>query len=94
MCHGAGYAHSKGQPLAEMLADPLDHRGPFAEFVWMIEGLSSDKDLMRALREGRTVPKKDREALWLRGIVNDPRVNPPVINGFFFRELISELAEE
>ena len=90
----AGYMHLIGRPLPDLLANPLDPSGPFAAFVELVaSAILPDDDILRALRDGSSVSKEGRDALWLAGLVDDPRVNPPIIKGLLFRELILRLGE-
>jgi hypothetical protein len=90
-----GYEYLNGQRLSDLIANPLD--GPLAEFFLrmpFISGLGTDQKLMRALRDGKKVPKEVRTSLWLAGLVEDQNTNPPVIVGTGFRDMIFRLADE
>lgn len=96
----AGYEYLTGQDLDALLSDPLRPDGPFLAVASVTVSaamrlVGDRRDVMIRLHEGREVPRsEDREALWLMGLVNDPRDNPPVVRGTLFLELMTGLLDQ
>jgi hypothetical protein len=85
-----GHEYLRGTPIPKMLANPLDPALPLHEIAWMLHHLTDE--LLLKLRAGEPIPRKEREMLWLSGIINDVKANPPIVIGLLYRELIAQLA--
>jgi len=96
----AGYEHSSGHEMAEILNDPSKPDGPFFPIAWMtvksaVRLLKDRRNTLASVRDGGKVPRPEElEALWLMGLVKSPAENPPMIRGSIFRDLIPRLIEE